>query len=224
MSDNPTPDSSLSASLASLIIESRKLVKDSLRNRFESFKDMGTSDGAQLRYDLGRQNVVADGSLAIYDNGTKVDPSQYDETNLDKGFFTFVGAPTNNDKLNADFYWVQRSDADFVDFLNSAANDTVKDQLDPNLVPAGMKSIMLKFTAHYFFMSRATEEAEKISSSSGGTSVTPDNPSRMFSKMASDYWKAAVEERDAYRQGQGGNKAPAVAVADQGWRGYTPRR
>lgn len=142
---------------------------------------------------------------------------------LANAIITFAVAPANGVTpfvADYNFYWF--SDTDYTEFLNEASKQCSAS--DPTQVQTGLEPAMMQFALYYYWMRRATQWANKYSSTGGLASQSADQVAKNFHMLAKEAWAAGEKERLEFYKNQGQNVKAATSVINYGIDPYTPIR
>lgn len=214
------------ASLATLITQARTLCRDlSNSNRSVRESPKGINDGTNTKFSVQNPIIVASSlkwsAATTYRVTTGV---TIDDANL--GYVTINPAPpagTQNAPFFVDYYYQWFADTDYTEFLNDASRDVVGSG-DPTSVTDGLLSSLLQYTLGHFYQARATQYANRYSSSGGQAGQSVDTVTKNFQALSDAAFKRAKELRDDYYERLGQRDAPASTIINYRIDPMTPPR
>ncbi len=211
MSDIPT-----------LISRARIIADDtSTSNRIVDERLSPPPDGNRKVFRLANRNVVT-GSVYLTIGSSDRSNTGF-TVDLVNGFVTFTTAPqANQDPFDAEYYLQWFTDAEYTEFLNEAAS--ILSVATADLVNNGLVAALLQLSLFFFYNRRATQYANKYSSSGGQAGQQVESVTSNFRALAKIAYANGMALRDDFYAKQGQQKNPASAVIGYGFDLFTPPR
>lgn len=208
--------------LSDLITSLRVLAQDGPADHTVFGENLGSItgmpiDGANQNFRLGGQDghslpVVA-GSVYITNVGTTFrTQSGFTLTDAVNGVVNFTSAPAVNSVLQADYNYYWFTDAKYTEFLNQAAQTTLAGATGPAAVPDGLREAMMQYALSLFFTSRASQYAERYSSSGGDAGQSVESVAKAYIAMAASARKKGDDFKLDFYKGQGKRETAAATI------------
>lgn len=163
---------------------------------------IGGQDGHSLPVVVGSIYVTTVGGTPRTQTGFTLTDATY-------GVITFSVAPVVNAVVLVDYNYYWFSDASYNEFLAEAAGLTMAGTA-ATAMPDGLSEAMLQYAASLFFTARASQYAERYSSSGGEAGQSVESVSKAYIAMAAAAKKRADTVRDDFYKGQGQEYKAAV--------------
>jgi len=213
--------------IADIITSLRTLSQDGPADKVVFGENLGNNptmpvDGTNKKFRLGGPaktipvvaasvyiTIVGTGAVFRTQTGFTLD----DATN---GLISFTVAPNpgagQGNGVYADYNYQWFTDAKYTEFLNESAQQTLAGVADPTAIVEGLKEVMLQYALAHFWMSRASQYAERYSSSGGEAGQSIESVAKAYITMADNANKRADKLKLDFYKRQGQREAPAVSL------------
>ena len=220
--------------LADLVLELRLLCKDTASSHIVYGESLGNLpgqpvDGSNTKFRLGGQDghtlpVVASSVYVTIVGSSFRTQSGFTLSDAANGILTFSPAPSNGAQVLVDYNYYWFADAFYNEFLTQAAQMALAGTTDSTSVPEGLKEAMMQYALYLFYGARASQYAERYSSSGGEAGQSVESVAKVYLSLANAAKKRADEIRDDYYKRQGQRHAPASATVSYQIDPITPIR
>ncbi len=216
--------------IGTLLTQLRTLARDlPTSNRSVGETPKGVADGSNTKFSLQNPilfSVSTTPQIWWSTNGTYRSQTGITIVDAAMGIITISPAPaagTQNAPFRVDYYFYWFLDADHTEFLNDASRDLIGSG-DPTKVIDGLISALLQYALGHFYQARATQYANRYSSSGGSAGQSVDKITDAFQKLAESAFKKAKEMRDDYYKDLGQRESAASTIISYPIPPVTPPR
>jgi hypothetical protein len=200
------------------------IFSEKLGTRPDGFTVNGTNKVFRLGGEDGHSLPLVASSVFISTGATQRSQSGFTQTDNVNGFITFATAPPAGIDVFADYNYYWFSDAQYTEFLNEAAQTVQAGVADATVIITGLTQSLLQYALASFFKSRASQYAERYSTSGGEVGQSVEAVAKIFLSLSKEASARGKDYRDEYYTRQGARNAPAQAIGNYRIDPITPPR
>jgi len=206
---------------SSAVASLRSLLGDGETDKFEFKVDaVPAPDGTTVRFFAGQTRIV-EGSLHAYLLGVEATPDHTVEVD---GLFDMTAAPAANASLQTSFYYQWFLDSELQGYVDDSARLLGYTGLADDLLPVGVRPVLLDFACYYAYMRKAAEAAANPLASAAGYTADQSRPAPNWLALAKMALETAQMKLKLFAENPLlGSTRPALKFVTLRMQDYMPR-